>query len=177
MMRDTRLATAALAVSGMVLATLAVSAHGNRGRFSAVLAGDNEVPSVSTNARGRLHLDIGSNTIEYKLSYSGLQGNVTQAHIHFAQPGVNGGIVLWLCQATATPSPDLGINPPLCPQSGDVNGVLTAADVVPIGAQQISATELAEVVKLIRNGLAYANVHTSISPGGEIRGQIGDDRR
>jgi hypothetical protein len=45
------------------------------------------------------------------------------------------------------------------------------------GAQQISAGELAEVIAAIRAGAAYANVHTNLSPAGEIRGQIGNDRR
>ena len=34
------------------------------------------------------------------------------------------------------------------------------------------AAEFAELVKAIRAGLTYANVHTSKFPGGEIRGQI-----
>jgi len=38
--------------------------------------------------------------------------------------------------------------------------------------QQIAAGELEEVIAAIRVGAAYANVHTSVSPGGEIRGQI-----
>ena len=38
--------------------------------------------------------------------------------------------------------------------------------------QQISAGELAEVIAAIRGGVTYANVHTVLSTGGEIRGQI-----
>ena len=38
-----------------------------------------------------------------------------------------------------------------------------------------SCGELAEVIAAIRAGSAYANVHTSLSPGGEIRGQIRAD--
>ena len=41
--------------------------------------------------------------------------------------------------------------------------------------QQLTAGDLAEVIRAIRAGAAYANVHTDLSPGGEIRGQI-DDR-
>ena len=37
-----------------------------------------------------------------QLTYTGLQGTVTQAHIHVAQPSVNGSIVIWLCQTGAT---------------------------------------------------------------------------
>jgi hypothetical protein len=133
------------------------------------------VPAVSSRARGRITLDIDEHVqeIEYELSYSGLQTTVAQAHIHFGQPGVNGGIVLWLCQGTS-PSPIA--TTPACPQNGTVSGVLRPADVVAITGgnvgQQISAGEFAEVVALIRKGLAYANVHTAASGGGEIRGQI-----
>jgi hypothetical protein len=64
-----------------------------------------------------------------------------------------------------------------------MKGRLTAADVVgpqPPGTaatQQIVDGELEEVIAAIRAGAAYANVHTTPSPGGEIRGQIGNDRR
>jgi hypothetical protein len=40
--------------------------------------------------------------------------------------------------------------------------------------QQLTAGDLAEVIRAIRAGAAYANVHTDLSPGGEIRGQIED---
>ena len=39
-------------------------------------------------------------------------------------------------------------------------------------SQQLAAGELNEVIRAIRAGVAYANVHTILSPGGEIRGQI-----
>ena len=42
--------------------------------------------------------------IEFELSYEDLRGEVLQAHIHFAQEGVNGGIVVFLCT-------NLGNNP------------------------------------------------------------------
>jgi len=37
---------------------------------------------------------------------------------------------------------------------------------------KILAGELADVIAAICAGVAYANVHTTLSPGGEIRGQI-----
>lgn len=147
----------------------------NNSRFSTELESEQEVPAVSSRARGFIKIDIDDQAqqIEYELSYLRLSSDVAQAHIHFAQPGVNGGIVLWLCEGTAQSPID---TTPACPQEGSVSGVLTAADVLAISGanagQQISAGEFAEVVALIRTGLGYANVHTALSPGGEIRGQI-----
>jgi CHRD domain len=39
--------------------------------------------------------------------------------------------------------------------------------------QGISAGQFDELVDAIRAGATYANVHTTLYPGGEIRGQIG----
>jgi hypothetical protein len=55
-----------------------------------------------------------------------------------------------------------------------VTGRITAANVI-AGAtapQQLAAGDLAAVITAIRAGATYANVHTNLSPGGEIRGQI-----
>ena len=98
---------------------------------------------------------------------------------HFAQKSVNGGIVIWLCQTATNPAPAAVVNlTPVCPQSGSVSGHITSANVVQANTpptQQLLAGELAEVIAAIRAGSAYANVHTSLSPGGEIRGQIRAD--
>ena len=160
--------------------------HGERGnRLRATLIGFNEVPSVSTPASGRFRARIINNSlgqpeaIEYTLSFSGLSSPVQQSHIHFAQPAVNGGIVLWLCQG-AIRAPAAAGDVPECPQAGTVTGMLTPEEVVPTAAtQQIAAGQFDEVIAAIRAGFAYANVHSQISGGGEIRGQIdanGDDR-
>jgi hypothetical protein len=38
--------------------------------------------------------------------------------------------------------------------------------------QGIAAGDFAELVRAIRAGKAYVNVHSSVFPGGEIRGQL-----
>ena len=118
-------------------------------------------------------LDKASNTLRYEISYTGLEGDVRQSHVHIGQCGVNGGITLWLCQTSFNPSP-VASTPP-CVQSGTVSGVLSAADVVGPAGQGIAPTEFAEVLAAIRVGVAYVNVHSSKFPGGEIRGQLRDD--
>lgn len=148
-------------------------------RLSARLLGINEVPSVSTGASGRLRATISRDeqSIEYEISFSGLQGVVAQSHIHIARPNVNGGIVLWFCQGTARAPAAVAALTPECPQEGTVTGTLTAANITPVATQQIGVNDFAEIIALIRAGAAYANVHTAPSPGGEIRGQVqvGDD--
>jgi hypothetical protein len=166
---------AGAAALSAALGTALVTAQGNGNRYSAQLWGGEEVPSVSTAAQGRITIEIdeAAEQIHYELTYEGLSSTVAQAHIHFAQPGVNGGIVLWLCEGTAT-APD-PLNPPACPAAsgGSVSGTLEASDVTATSAaQQIAAGQFGEVVEAIRAGLAYANVHTATSPGGEIRGQL-----
>ena len=55
--------------------------------------------AISTGAKGRFKADIddSAKSIHYELSYEGLEGAVTQAHIHFGQHHSVGGIVVWLC--------------------------------------------------------------------------------
>ena len=69
------------------------------------LTGFEEVPVVITNANGQFRAGIASDesSIQYELTYEGF-ANVTQAHIHIAQPNVNGTIVLWLCSNLASVS-------------------------------------------------------------------------
>jgi len=136
-----------------------------------------EVPSVSSVAKGefRLRISESGDAMDYQLSYSGLEGAVTQGHIHFAQKGVNGGISVWLCQTPPTPpglTDPTGLSP-RCPQEGTVSGTLTAANMVATGTPQgLAPGDFAELVKAIRAGKTYANVHSTKFPGGEIRAQI-----
>lgn len=168
---------AAAAAAAACLAALAVPANADdgRNRIEARLKSYQEVPAVSSVASGRFkaRLDAASLTLSYELSYSGLEGDVRQAHIHFGQHGVNGGIMVWLCQTAANPSPVAST--PACPQSGTVSGVVSAADVIGPAGQGVAAGEFAEMLAAIRAGVAYANVHSSKFPGGEIRGQLRDD--
>lgn len=138
-------------------------------RISANLHPENEVPSVSSPARGRFEAEINDESVEYELTFSGLQASITQAHIHMAQPNVNGGIMVWLCGTATNPGP---AGTQACPQEGTITGVLTAENVIAVTAQGIAAGEFSEFVAALRKELAYANVHTSQSQGGEIRGQV-----
>ena len=168
----------AAALASLLIASSAF-ADRDRGRIRVTLTGFQEVPSVSTAARGTLEVDIhrDGQGFDWELSYSGLQAPVQQAHIHFAQRGVNGAIVVWLCGTGAPGTPLAGpAGTQTCPQSGTVTGTAVNASVGPGSAtQQLTAgeaTAIEEVIAAIRAGVAYGNVHTQASPGGEIRGQL-----
>jgi len=171
MTRDTGLAAVALMVVVGALTALSAQSQGNK--YSATLVPGQENPALSTPASGRITLDIDDTAgeISYELSYEGLV-DVRQAHIHFEKPALNGGIFLWLCKTATNPGPTPGTTPDCPVGSGSVSGTLLASDVLGITAQRFPAGNFANAVAQIRDGLAYANVHTGASLGGEIRGQI-----
>ena len=131
--------------------------------FRALIGGG----ATGSDAQGNavfVYSDDGSQMM-YKLVVNGLE-NTTQAHIHVAStPGGNGPVVLWLYVdqppfvATLIP--------------GVFNGLLgsrsvTSADLT--GAAGILSLEDLRIA--IEEGRAYVNVHTTLFPGGEIRGDI-----
>lgn len=131
--------------------------------------------AVSTTGSGefRAIIDENARTIDYELSYAGLEGTVTQGHIHFGQRHTVGGIVVWLCQTTTNPAPAaVASSTPVCPQEGTVSGTITPGQVLAQTAQGFAAGDFDELVRAIRNRAAYANVHSSLFPPGEIRGHI-----
>lgn len=156
---------AALAVAG----TAAIAGGGKQ--LKGALDGYEEVPAVSTAAGGTFRATIAPSAdgLSYRLEYAGLEGDVTQSHIHFGQPDVNGGISVFLCS-------NLGNGPagtPACPPGpATVEGTITAADVIGPAAQGIGPGELDELMRAIRAGMTYANVHSTKFPGGEIRSRL-----
>jgi hypothetical protein len=147
------------------LSTIA-SAEGLR-NFRATLAGAQEVPERESPAQGEItvRFDTGLTKMDVNLRVNqNTVGAVTRAHFHCARPGENGPIIFGL------------FDPGPFPVGNRVRGTLTNADLNPgqdcIPTTGIVVNNLASLAFAMREGLIYANVHTSAFPGGEIRGQM-----
>jgi hypothetical protein len=165
----------------LAIGSYAVAGSGKSQVTTGDMIGYLEPPSISTTASGSFEatIDDANQEINWTLSYANPEGTVTQAHIHFGQRSVNGGISVFLCS-------NLGNGPagtqPCPPAPATISGTIRPADVSPpipataaARAQGIDTGEFAELVNAIRAGRTYANVHSTKFPGGEVRGQINDD--
>jgi len=170
--RRLRLAAAAALVLGLAATSIALASGGDKGhakhgngQFKAKLSGFQVTPALNTNGHGRLRLSMTSDEITFQLDYADLSGPPLVAHIHVGQRSVAGGVSVFFCGGGGKPG---------CPASasGSVSGTITAASVVGPVAQGYDPGDLAPLEKAIRAGVAYANMHTTKFPGGEIRGQI-----
>jgi hypothetical protein len=144
--------------------------------------------TINTPAAGDFKATISDDgtAIHYELTWHDLSANVLQSHIHFGRPALTGGIVLFLC-TNLTPPANVPTPQP-CPTTNPaaISGTLTAANVIPLpvtctgtpavcSGQGIDpgAAGFEEMIKAIRVGAAYVNVHTVNHPSGEIRGRLG----
>jgi hypothetical protein len=165
----------------LCLSVAAVASGDDDNTFNATLRGINETPApVATQATGSFHatLSADGSTLSYTVAYNNLNAQVIFSHIHFGLAKETGGVMVFLCgpAAGAKGGPPAGFpNPPACPDttSGTVSGTVTVANVVGPDSQGITpGADFAKVVQAMREGAAYVNVHSSRSPGGEIRGPV-----
>jgi hypothetical protein len=148
---------------------------GGSRRIRVRLTGYEEAPlALSTAGNGRFvaRIDKDETEIQWELSYGDTAGAVTQAHIHFGARGQSGGISIFLCTNLGNGPAGTQACPPSATEDNPVTGVSTAINVIGPTGQGIAAGEFAELIAAIRNGTAYANVHSTTYPGGEIRAQF-----
>jgi CHRD domain-containing protein len=167
-MKKIWIATAIVLVGALsAFGTIAFASGDDDDEFRASLNGYNEVNSKSTVARGSFRAELNDGVIEYKLSYANMETAAFASHIHFAQEHVNGDVIAFLCGG--------GDKPPCPPTTGTVEGEIDPSDIVGSTAQGIEPGSFAELVRAMRRGATYVNVHSQRWPGGEIRGQIRSD--
>jgi hypothetical protein len=125
----------------------------------AVMTGAEENPPVPTNASGQGIFLVFPDRIEYSITASRFGTPVQAGHVHLGFPGVNGPIILPFFNAQTD-----GAFP------GQLSGTFFATDFVALPDRGIVTFE--DVRQALLNGRTYVNLHTTLVPGGEIRGQI-----
>lgn len=137
-------------VLGLVLLASYTSSNASLIPFTIMLSGQQETPaSPSTAAGGGIALfDDVANTISLSVFFAGLSGTAAQSHIHLAPAGTNGGVIVSFV--------------PFTPQA-------TSGSIV--GENLLFPADAATISALLA-GDTYFNIHTSVFPGGEIRGQL-----
>jgi hypothetical protein len=176
-----------IALCAGILAAWANGASADE-EFSARLNGFQEIGALTgptgailSNGTGTLHLvlDKKAQTVAYKLTYKDVgttlpgPGTVTQAHIHFGKKHVAGGVMVFFCTNLKTMPPANVPLPPDCPvNSGTLTGTWRAANVLAVTAQNIALHDFNALADALTSNTAYANIHTTAFPSGEIRGQV-----
>ena len=159
-----------VAVLAVVIVAIA-AARGGHG-IKEKLTSYQEVPALSTPGHGtfRATIDRKDQEIHYTLKFGGLESAVTQSHIHFENRTNSGPVVVFLC--TNLGNGPAGTQP--CPANGGtISGTIRPADIINGGAAQgLAAGEFDELVRAIKAGATYVNVHSTTRPAGEIRAQL-----
>lgn len=156
-----------LAVALMMVFALPTTAFASKKLYKARLTTGAELHDViDSRASGSMVLSTNQDgTMRFMLSVRNLSGNATSAHIHApADVDQNAGAVITLCGSGPTPAifATCDTVDGSLVLSGDFNGSFLMG----------SGMTAAEFFSALSNGLAYVNVHTSLNPAGETRGQL-----
>jgi hypothetical protein len=128
--------------------------------YDAPLSGENEVPSVQSNATGLAEFTPPVNdTIKYRINITGISG-ATGAHIYSGQAGENGEVIADLLTDTS--------------KNNDVSYGMTIRGNLSDSSLKgpMEGKTLEDLVAAMDSGETYVNVHTAGHADGEIRGQI-----
>ncbi|GJI99774.1 CHRD domain-containing protein [Duganella rhizosphaerae] len=156
------------AATGLLLTVVTASAA----NYSAILTGPKESPPNSSTGMGAafVKFDATTHVLEVDVAFGGLLGTTTASHIHCctATPGAGiagiatetptlGGFPLGVTSGAYAHTYDTSLMASWNPAFVSSHGGTTA------GAESAFAAGLA-------SGEAYLNIHSSLYPGGEIRG-------
>jgi len=112
--------------------------------FGAYLNAASEVPTNASQGQGIGIFSLEGSNLTYVVSFSGLLANTTAGHIH----------------APANATNNAGVIIPFTVPAGKAGRIS--------GSTVLTTDQVSNIF----NGLAYANIHTTVNPGGEIRGQL-----
>ncbi len=143
----------------ILLLALPVGALANKVLFQAKLTTGAELHEVfGSNARGSGTFRLAAGGVSYQIFVHGLSGPPLAAHLHGpATATENAGVYIPLCAGAACTY-----------DSGEmtISGFIAYSDLGAMG------TNGAEFRQRLFDGLLYVNVHTTLNPAGEARGQV-----
>jgi hypothetical protein len=130
--------------------------------LTATLTGANETPApgINTGAFGNatVVVDMTARTVTYTVNVFNLPSGVTASHIHSGASGTAGPVVV-IFAPPVNSSNDFtytGVVPDTAFSLNPASGIRSADD----------------MFQAILGGNSYVNVHSTVNPGGEIRGQL-----
>ena len=151
MRRATLLVLAILAVAVLPAGTAAgpTKDKGTTCALKTRLSPGNEVPPRTGDASGRTKIKIHDTTLKFKTRIRNDGQTFTAGHVHRAAAGVNGPVVVTLLTGAA------------------------------LTDERIKSKGKVEILKALAEEICgnpagfYVNYHTTLNPGGAIRGQLG----
>jgi CHRD domain len=129
--------------------------------LTATLTGANETPAgLNTGAFGSatVVVDMTARTVTYTVTVFNLPSGVTASHIHVGPVGVTGPVVVNFAPAVNS--------------SNDFSFTGVVADTAFALAPNIGIRSADDMFQAILGNNSYVNVHSTVNPGGEIRGQL-----
>lgn len=145
---------------------LALPANAATITYSTTLKGANEVPSNASLASGTAMFTLTGDSLSVLESYSGLSAPATGAHIHCCSSASSSAMVaVPFSGFPTTTSGTYSHTFDLTSSAIYTSGFLALEGGTAAGAE-------AALIAGFNSGLAYANIHDSSFPAGEIRGTI-----
>ena len=150
-----------LVIAAVFTLMFAAAAQAQTITFTANLHGGNEVPGVSTGSAGTAVVTWNPTTKAgtYRVDVYNMPVATTASHIHAGAAGVNGPVIVNFTVPAGGISNDYALS-----------GTFGCTDVVARAPQGINSCEDFEQALMLGN--TYANVHSTVNGGGEIRGQL-----
>ena len=159
-----KFACKSLLLAGVIIAGLAAPAAAQQYTLTATLTGAGEATQttngINTGAFGdaTVLIDMTARTVTYTVRVFNLPSGVTVSHIHVGSPLTAGPIIV-------------NFAPPV-PASNDFgfSGTVKDTEFLLLPDQGIRTAD--DAFQAILGGNSYVNVHSTVNPGGEIRGQL-----
>jgi CHRD domain/PEP-CTERM motif len=156
--------------AGLLLATIAAPAAAVDSVFKAELNGPSESPPNDSHGMGTATITINQGTMHVHESFSGLSTGNTASHIHCCttDPGIGtAGVATTIPTFTDFPS---GVTAGTYDHTFDMLNASSYNPAFISGHGGTTAGAFAALLAGLNEGRAYANIHTTTFPLGEIRG-------